>query len=124
MVPLRVYPDSWDLVNDSSGCDRYSSLEKSGTLQHILHDPNIASTRPLLDDDLQNAIDSLKASTAAIQKQTEILTTQCETLNNQLHRDDDRTRGQDRGMTQLRKKHEAGRQTVKAEVFLHYAYTT
>ncbi|BCR89107.1 uncharacterized protein ACHE_50305S [Aspergillus chevalieri] len=105
---------SYDTLLTKEELALYSQLESSGTLQHILHDPGLASTRPLLDEDIQNAIGSLKASTEAIQKQTEILNTQCETLNKQLRLDDNCAIGQNRDMERLRKKHESGRQDVNA----------
>lgn len=119
---LALYVSFWQYLEDyvdnlaNISIIRYSQLESSGTLQHIVHDPGLASTRPLLDEDIQNAIGSLKASKEAIQKQTEILTTQCETLNKQLRLDDDRAIGQNRDIERLRKKHESGRQNANAAV--------
>lgn len=119
---LALYVFLWqylkNYVDNSANISitRYSQLESSGTLQRILHDPGLASTRPLFDEDIQNAIGSLKASTEAIQKQTEILTTQCETLNKQLRLDDNRAIRQNRDIERLRKKHESSRQSANAAV--------
>ncbi|CEJ60870.1 hypothetical protein PMG11_09425 [Penicillium brasilianum] len=90
----------------------YNKLETSGALQSILHDPQLGSTRPVLEDDLRSAIESLEASTAAIQKQTETLSFQCETLKIQLRQQDKWEQDRNREIACLRKKHEAGRQTT------------
>ncbi|KAJ5368798.1 uncharacterized protein N7496_008558 [Penicillium cataractarum] len=90
----------------------YNKLENSGTLQPILRDPELGATRPFLEDDIRSAIESLEASTAAIQKQTETLSFQCETLKKQLRQKDNWEQDRSRDIARLRKKHEAGRQTT------------
>ena len=109
---------TWEALglNSPSYNYSYSKLEASGTLQQIIHSNDIPATRPFLDEDAKNAIEYLKASTAAIQKQTDILTTQCETLNKQIRLGDERALGKDRDTEQLRRKHESGRQNVNAAV--------
>ncbi|KAL4889101.1 hypothetical protein BDV59DRAFT_205522 [Aspergillus ambiguus] len=88
----------------------YSTLETSGALRSVLNNPDLDSTRPLFDEDLRRAIDTLNTSTAAIQRQTEVLTTQCETLNRQIRLEDERNALQNRDIERLRQKHDAGRQ--------------
>ncbi|KAL4916903.1 hypothetical protein BDW62DRAFT_92917 [Aspergillus aurantiobrunneus] len=92
----------------------YSKLEGSGTLSTLLSDANFDSTRPLLDEDLQKAIEVLNTSTAEIQRQTGILTTQYDALSRQHKRDNDRESRQNREMERLRRKHDAGRQNTAA----------
>ncbi|KAF9883459.1 hypothetical protein FE257_003457 [Aspergillus nanangensis] len=92
----------------------YSKLESSGALRNILSSPEIDSTRPFLDHDLRKAIETLNASTAAIQRQTEILTSQCENLNRQISLEDEREGIQSRDLRRLRQKHESGRQNTAA----------
>ncbi|KAM0105897.1 hypothetical protein ACP6JB_008484 [Aspergillus fumigatus] len=59
----------------------FTTLENSGALQNIISDPDLATIRPFLDDDLRCAIESLKTSTSAIQVQTKILNSQLEILD-------------------------------------------
>ncbi|KAL2824669.1 hypothetical protein BDW59DRAFT_162319 [Aspergillus cavernicola] len=92
----------------------YSKLESSGTLATILSHADLDSTRPLLDEDLQKAIEALNTSTAEIQMQTEILTSQYDILNRQLKRDDERESRQNRELERQRQKHDAGRQNTAA----------
>ncbi|KAL2002058.1 hypothetical protein VTN02DRAFT_740 [Thermoascus thermophilus] len=92
----------------------YSKLESSGTLQALLQNPDLSATRPFLDENIRNAIDSLKASTAAIQKQTEILALQYEDLRKQLRNDKERVLVRSRALAQLKRRHELERQHVNA----------
>ncbi len=97
---------------------RYSILEGSGTLHTLLADANFDSTRPFLDGDLQRAIRVLNTSTAEIQKQTDILTSQYEVLNRQQKRDDNRGSRQNREVERLRRKHDAERQNMVVAVIV------
>ncbi|KAJ5348366.1 uncharacterized protein N7506_001619 [Penicillium brevicompactum] len=90
----------------------YTKLESSGALQPILHDPELDATRPILEDDLRRAIESLEASTATITKQTETLKLQCDTLNKQFGREQNVEIQRIKDIARLRKKHEAGRQNT------------
>ncbi|GKZ22813.1 hypothetical protein AbraCBS73388_008989 [Aspergillus brasiliensis] len=92
----------------------YSKLEESGALQSLLADPNFKATRPLVDDDLRRAIDTLDASTAAIQRQTNTLASQYESLNKLITSDDELGLRQNRDIARLRQKHTAGRQNIAA----------
>ncbi|KAL4869980.1 hypothetical protein BDV12DRAFT_166773 [Aspergillus spectabilis] len=92
----------------------YSKLKDSGTLPVLLSDANFDSTRPLLDEDLQKAIEALDVSTAEIQKQTDVLTSQYEIINRQHKRDNDRESRQTREVERLRQKHDVGRQNTAA----------
>ncbi|KAL2872257.1 uncharacterized protein BJX67DRAFT_376083 [Aspergillus lucknowensis] len=92
----------------------YSKLEDSGTLPSILSHTDITSTRPLLDEDLQKAIEVLNTSTAEIQRQTDFLTAKYDILSRQLQRDNDREAKQMREVERLRQKHDAGRQNTAA----------
>ncbi|WEW57939.1 Vacuolar cation/proton exchanger 5 [Emydomyces testavorans] len=62
----------------------YSKLEASGALNAVLQGVDVSSTRPILDDEIRTAIESLKASTAAIDSQTEALRRQCKELKSQI----------------------------------------
>lgn len=100
---------------------RYSKLEDSGTLRTLLADASFDSTRPVLDGDFQRAIEALSTSTAGIQRQTEILTSQYDVLSRQHKRDDDRESRQTREVERLRRKHDAERQnTVVAVIVCPY----
>ncbi|KAJ5295210.1 hypothetical protein N7508_010031 [Penicillium antarcticum] len=90
----------------------YSRLEASGALQPILCNPDLPAARPVLEDDLRNAIESLEASTVTIQKQTETLKFQCDSLNKQLGLAINLEQQRNRDVARLRKKHEGGRQNT------------
>ncbi|OQE13929.1 hypothetical protein PENFLA_c042G03089 [Penicillium flavigenum] len=90
----------------------YLKLESSGALQPILNNPDFGATRPVLEDELRDAIESLEASTAAIQKQTETLKFQCARINKQLGLENDIEQQRSRDIARLHKKHEAGRHTT------------
>ncbi|KAL3473633.1 hypothetical protein BJX99DRAFT_233269 [Aspergillus californicus] len=92
----------------------YSKLESSGNLVSILTHTEVDSTRPFLDEDLRNAIELLNTSTAEIERQTEILTSQYNILSRHLKRDDERESRQTRELERLRQKHDAGRQNTAA----------
>jgi septal ring factor EnvC (AmiA/AmiB activator) len=95
---------------------RYSTLESSGALRSILNNPELDATRPLFDEDLQRAIEALNTSTAAIQRQTEILTSQCESINKHMRMEDEMITLQSRDIERLRQKHDSGRQAIMAAV--------
>ncbi|KAJ5888797.1 hypothetical protein N7495_008838 [Penicillium taxi] len=90
----------------------YSRLESTGTLQSILRDPDLNATRPFLEGDIRVAIESLQASTAAINKQTKLLSIQCESLRKTMRRQDGLDQNRSQEIARLRKKHEAGRQNT------------
>ncbi|KAI3210016.1 hypothetical protein CBS147311_1618 [Penicillium roqueforti] len=90
----------------------YIKLVNSGALQPIISNPDLGATRPILEDELRNAIESLEASTATIQKQTEALKLQCASLNKQLGLENNVELQRSRDITRLQKKHEAGRQNT------------
>ncbi|KAJ5084277.1 hypothetical protein NUU61_008856 [Penicillium alfredii] len=90
----------------------YTKLESSGALQSVIHNLDLDATRPLLEDDLRTAIESLEASTATIQKQAETLELQCEILQKQLGQENSLDQDRTRDIARLRKKHEAGRQST------------
>lgn len=98
------------------GTNRYSKLEISGALNPLLRDPDLPATRPLLEDDIRSAIESLEASTVAIQKQRETLSLQCKALKKQLRRQEGLDQEKSRDLSRLRKKHEAGRQNTTIAV--------
>lgn len=95
---------------------RHAKLENSGALQPILHDPDLGATRPFLERDIRTAIGSLEASTAAVQKQTDTLSKQCEALKKQLRRQESLDQDRSRDIARLRKKHEVGRQNTTIAV--------
>lgn len=96
--------------------NRYLKIENSGALQPILSNPDLGATRPILEDELRNAIESLEASTATIQKQTETLKFQCANLQKQLGLENNVEQQRSRDIARLQKKHEAGRQNTTMAV--------
>ncbi|KAF7594293.1 hypothetical protein BBP40_009693 [Aspergillus hancockii] len=66
--------------------DLYSKLESAGTLRTIACNLDTDASQPFLEGDIRKAIDSLNVSTAAIQKQTELLESQCKNMNKQIRR--------------------------------------
>ncbi|KAJ6015029.1 hypothetical protein N7540_009620 [Penicillium herquei] len=90
----------------------YAKLETSGALQPLLRDPALSATRPFLEEDIRSTIDSLEASTAAIQKQSQVLSLQCEMIKKQLRSQKSLDEDKNRDIARLRKKHEAGKQNV------------
>lgn len=95
---------------------RYAKLESSGALQHFLQDPEISSTRPFLDDEIQASIDALNTSTAAINKQNEVLTLQCKELKLQLRDDNEAGRRRARALEQLHRRHGLEKQHTSVAV--------
>lgn len=100
--------------------NRYSKLEDSGALQTLLANSNLKATRPLVDDDLRRAIETLDASTAAIQRQTNTLASQYESLDRSITSDDELGLRQNRDIARLRQKHTSERQNITAAVVLPY----
>ncbi|KAL6239194.1 hypothetical protein BDW75DRAFT_152899 [Aspergillus navahoensis] len=94
----------------------YIKLEASGTLPALFSNANFDSIRPFLDEDLRMAIEALNISTAEIEKQTDILTSQYEILNRQHERDSDRVSKLNREVERVRRKHEAERQDTAAAI--------
>ncbi|RDW90877.1 uncharacterized protein DSM5745_02652 [Aspergillus mulundensis] len=117
LYALHSVPVNWDahmLILERS--HRYSKLEESGALPALFSDANFDSTRPFLDDDLQRAIEALNTSTANIQRQIDILTSQYEILHRQHKRGDDQASKQNREVERLRRKHEAATQNTAAAI--------
>lgn len=106
-APLKLVGPTRTCTNAEN---RYHKLENSGVLHPILRDPDLTATRPVLEQDIRTAIQSLEASTAAIQQQRETLSLQCEVLKKQLRNRQSFDREQNRDVGRLRKKHDAGRQ--------------
>ncbi|KAL4925894.1 uncharacterized protein BDV17DRAFT_294019 [Aspergillus undulatus] len=94
----------------------YSKLESSGSLPALFSDTNFDSTRPFLDEDLQNAIEALNTSTAETQRQADLLTLQCDILDRQHKRDQGRESRRNREVERLRRKHDVGRQNASVAV--------
>lgn len=92
----------------------FTTLENSGALQNIISDPDLATIRPFLDDDLRCAIESLKTSTSAIQVQTKILNSQLEILDKQSGLQEQRRIRQQRDIQRLHQKHASGTQHIAA----------
>ncbi|OJK03343.1 hypothetical protein ASPACDRAFT_74934 [Aspergillus aculeatus ATCC 16872] len=95
----------------------HSALEKSGVLSKLLNNRSTRATRPFLEKELQQAIDSLNASTTAILRQKNIFSSQCETMNRRLYQKEKGELGFKRDAERLRLKTLSGRQTATA-VFL------
>ncbi|KAJ5964662.1 uncharacterized protein N7479_004538 [Penicillium vulpinum] len=90
----------------------YLKLKNSGALQPILRNPDLSATRPILEEELRHTIESLEASTATIQKQTETLKLQFASLNKRLDLENNVKQQRSRDIARLQKKHEAGRQNT------------
>ena len=91
-------------------CISYTNLEKSGTLQAILTDPEFGATRPFLEDEIKATIAILEASTAATKERAKILRACCETSKGQLCSEESLGQARTREKALLRRKHVAGRQ--------------
>ncbi|EAW06280.1 uncharacterized protein ACLA_079640 [Aspergillus clavatus NRRL 1] len=105
---------SYDTLLSQEELTLFTTLESSGALRNVLPGPNLGATRPLLDDDLRAAIESLNSSTSTTQEQTRLLNLQNEVLIKQLRLRDDREARQQRDIQRLRQKHDSGRQHIAA----------
>ena len=98
--------------------NRYTKLESTGSLQNIIDNPDTNADRPLLDEDIRKAIDSLKASTAMIQKQKQILASQCDNIDKELRRKSEREVRRNTGIEHLRQRYKSERQSTNAVVVI------
>ncbi|KAL1967782.1 hypothetical protein VTN77DRAFT_2471 [Rasamsonia byssochlamydoides] len=89
-------------------------LEASGALQNFLRHADLPTTRPLLEEDIRTATATLKASTAAIQRQTAILKSQHELARRCRSRDNDSERDQYQELAGLNRRHRLEKQRVTA----------
>ncbi|KAA8652306.1 hypothetical protein EYZ11_008864 [Aspergillus tanneri] len=89
----------------------YLELGSSGALE-TLNLSDVDMTRPFLDEDLRGAIESLNTSTAAIQKQNEILALQHDFLNKQFSMESERKLGHKKDAERLGQRHESRRQSI------------
>jgi hypothetical protein len=87
-------------------------------LRDIACHPDADASRPFLDKDIRKVIDSLNASTAVIQKQTELLTFLYDNMNKQLDRVGERGLRRDRDIERLHQRHESKRQNSNAAVMV------
>ncbi|EEH40135.2 hypothetical protein PAAG_08984 [Paracoccidioides lutzii Pb01] len=94
----------------------YAKLEATGSLKSILQGQEISSTRPFLDDEIRDAIGSLRASTAAIENQTETLKLQCKELKSQIRSPNQSRQRESRAWGQLNKKHALEKQQTDVTV--------
>ncbi|PGH17995.1 hypothetical protein AJ80_04616 [Polytolypa hystricis UAMH7299] len=94
----------------------YTKLEASGALRPLLQGTEISSTRPFLDSEIRTAIESLKASTIAIEKQTETLKQQCNELKSQLSNSNQVDLRQKNDLGRLHKGHGMAKQQSHAKV--------
>ncbi|KAE8379521.1 hypothetical protein BDV26DRAFT_291249 [Aspergillus bertholletiae] len=92
----------------------YKTLKTTGSLQNIIHEADANADRPFLDEDLRKAIDSLNASTAMIQKQTHILSSQYDNLDKELRREGERGVRRGIGIEHLRQRSRSERQSTAA----------
>ncbi|KAE8412061.1 vacuolar H+/Ca2+ exchanger [Aspergillus pseudocaelatus] len=92
----------------------YTKLESTGSLQNIMHNPDTNADRPLLDEDVRKAIDSLNDSTAVIQKQKQILASQCDNIDKELRRKGEREVRRSTGIEHLRQRYKSERQSTNA----------
>lgn len=59
---------------------RYQSLERNGTFRHLAASHDLSLVRPILDDEFQTAVTTLRASTVAIERQNGVVKSQCAAL--------------------------------------------
>ncbi|KAL4761910.1 uncharacterized protein BDW70DRAFT_134653 [Aspergillus foveolatus] len=105
-----------DTLLSQEELELYTKLEDSGTLAALFSSANFNSTRPFLDDDLQEATEALNISTADIEKQTDVLTTQYEVLSREHKCNSNRVSKQNREVERVRRKHDAERQNTAATI--------
>ena len=55
---------------------RYQRLERNGTVRDLTANHDLSLVRPILDDEIQLAVNALRASTLAIERQNESLKVQ------------------------------------------------
>ncbi|GAB1209594.1 hypothetical protein APSETT445_008375 [Aspergillus pseudonomiae] len=92
----------------------YTKLERTGSLQNIIHNPDTNADRPFLDEDIRRAIDSLNASTAVIQKQKQILVSQCDNRDKGLRIEGEQQVRRNIGIEHLRQRCRSERQSTSA----------
>lgn len=102
------------IFTDENG--RYTKLENSGTLQSLLQNADLNMTRPFLEDDIRNAIGSLKESTASIKRRTEMLSAQCEFAKRKLRDDEEYQRNCGKALADLQRRNQLERQHISAAV--------
>ena len=98
--------------------NRYTKLERTGSLQNIIHNPDTNADRPFLDEDIRRAIDSLNASTAVIQKQKQILVSQCDNRDKGLRIEGEQQVRRNIGIKHLRQRCRSERQSTSAAVLI------
>ncbi|OJD27276.1 hypothetical protein ACJ73_01334 [Blastomyces percursus] len=94
----------------------YTKLEATDSLKSILQGQEIPSTRPFLDDEIRDAIGSLKASTAAIEHQTETLKLQCKELKSQIRNGNQSRQREAKAWGHLKSKHAREKQQIDVVV--------
>ncbi|KAL1852940.1 hypothetical protein Plec18170_005522 [Paecilomyces lecythidis] len=92
----------------------YAKIESSGALQGLLQTADLSATRPLLEDDMRNAIGSLKESTASIKKRTEVLTAQCEFAKKKIRDNNEYYKNRGKAFADVQRRHQLERQHVSA----------
>ena len=99
-----------------TGFFRYSKLEGSGAVEHLLRSPDVPASRPFLEQDIRTATEALEASTSTIEEQTNTLNLQLSNLNKQVRLESERRRARGRDSARLHRKHELEKQNVAAAV--------
>ncbi|EDN10970.1 predicted protein [Histoplasma mississippiense (nom. inval.)] len=94
----------------------YTKIEATGFLKGILHGQEISSTKPFLDDEIRKAIGSLKASTAAVEHQTETLKLQCKELKSQIRNGNQSRQRETKAWAQWKNKHALEKQQIDVAV--------
>lgn len=92
-------------------------MEASGSLGPLLQDQDLSSVRPFLEDEMRIAIESLETSTAAIEHQTESLTSQYKHLSSQLQDEKAIDQAEEKVLDQLRRRHTFGKQQTDVAVW-------
>ncbi|KAI9875601.1 MAG: hypothetical protein M1830_008217 [Pleopsidium flavum] len=69
-----------DTLLSKEELDLYRKLDRNGTIKAIQASHDTSTIRPILDDEIRSALDTLKASTLAIEKQNQTLRSQQKAL--------------------------------------------
>ena len=94
----------------------YSKLKRNGTVRAIQASTDLTTVRPFVESDIRSALDTLKASTLAIEKQTLALRSQQKALAAYAKGIDEGESQRKRASEQRRKKYALEKQHVQMAV--------
>ena len=96
--------------------NRYGKLERNGTVRAIQANHDTSTIRPILDEEIRSALEALKASTLAIEKQNQALRSQQKALLAYREKVEDGKARRKRVSEQRRRKHALEKQHVEMAV--------